>query len=138
MRQNLNKKVIVFGTFDILHPGHLFFLNEAKRRGKELVVVVARDERVKKEKNKKPVLNEKDRLKMVQSLKMVDRAILGDRVGKCRVVFKIKPDAICVGYDQNTRHPHFMHQIRKIEKKPRIFKIKSYHPEEYKSSKIRT
>ena len=57
----LMKKVMVFGSFDILHQGHLYFLNEARRFGEELIVVIARDETILKVKGHKPKYNEKER-----------------------------------------------------------------------------
>ncbi|MEM3333979.1 MAG: adenylyltransferase/cytidyltransferase family protein, partial [Thermoplasmata archaeon] len=69
-------RVMASGVFDILHPGHIFFLEEAKKLGNELVVVVARDSTARKLKHQ-PIMNEDVRLKMVTALKPVDIAILG-------------------------------------------------------------
>ncbi|MHA1679090.1 MAG: adenylyltransferase/cytidyltransferase family protein, partial [Promethearchaeota archaeon] len=65
MVQENNKKVLCFGTFDILHPGHVSFLKQARKYGNYLVVVVARDENVKKIKGKYPLDNE---LKRIENL----------------------------------------------------------------------
>ena len=95
------KKVMVFGVFDWLHPGHLSFLKQAAQYGDELIVVVARDSSVKKLKNKIPVHNEKERLLMIKKEPLVHLAVLGDsRLGSYDVIKKYKPDLICLGYDQ--------------------------------------
>ncbi len=69
-------RVLATGTFDLLHPGHLLYLERSKKLGDELVVIVARDVNVKHK--PKPIVPEDQRLKMVQALKVVDLAILGD------------------------------------------------------------
>ncbi|KON33908.1 FAD synthase, partial [miscellaneous Crenarchaeota group-1 archaeon SG8-32-1] len=68
------------GTFDLLHLGHVRFLEEAKKAGgktAELIVIVARDNTVKVRKGKKPIMPEDQRRALVESLKVVDEAILG-------------------------------------------------------------
>ena len=74
------KKVMVFGTFDVLHAGHLKFLEEAKKLGGDdarLTVVIARDSTVHKVRGRPPIFSEEDRRKLVEGLKPVDEAILG-------------------------------------------------------------
>jgi len=74
------RTVVVFGVFDLLHPGHLYFLREARKHGDHLTVVVTRDTRVRAEKNHTPVFTERERLEMVAALKGVDKAVLGDKL----------------------------------------------------------
>ena len=74
-----NKQKIVFchGTFDLTHVGHVLFLESCKKLGDILVVAVADDKVTKSGKgNKRPILNESIRLKMVDSLKPVDYCFL--------------------------------------------------------------
>lgn len=92
-------RVMASGVFDILHPGHIFFLEEAKKLGDELVVVVARDSTARKLKHQ-PIMNEEIRLRMVSSLKPVDRAILGHEDDMFKTVEEVRPDIIVLGYDQ--------------------------------------
>jgi FAD synthetase len=92
-------RVMASGVFDILHTGHVHYLTEAKRLGDELVVVVATDNTVRRNKHE-PITPEKMRLELVQSLKPVDRAILGHEGDMFSVVSEIKPDIIALGYDQ--------------------------------------
>jgi len=96
--------VLASGVFDLLHLGHVRFLEEAKRAGgrnAELVVIIARDRIVEERKGEKPIMSENQRCALVASLKVVDCAILGfQKFNIERVVDKVKPDVIAVGYDQ--------------------------------------
>ncbi len=129
--------VLVFGTFDIIHPGHLWFLEQAKKHGDKLAVIVARDCHVEQLKNHAPRLDEQDRLKMVRALKMVDQAFLGDpRFCYERLVKKIKPDIICLGYDQKVKEEEIKRRLSTHGLYPKIVRLKAYNAGKYKSSKI--
>jgi FAD synthetase len=98
------KVVLASGVFDLLHLGHVRFLEEAKRAGGEhakLIVIVARDGTVEKMKGKKPIMTEDQRRALVESLKVVDEAVLGyEDLDIGEVIGKVKPDVIALGYDQ--------------------------------------
>ncbi len=98
------KIVLASGTFDLLHLGHVKYLEEAKKAGgvnAKLIVIVARDKTVEKRKGRKPVMPEDERKTLVESLKVVDKAILGhEDFDMVEVIEEIKPDVIAVGYDQ--------------------------------------
>ena len=79
-------KVMLFGTFDILHKGHEFFLNEAKKLGDFLVVAVARDDTVRKVKKQQPLNDEKMRLGNLQKPGIADKVILGYSGDKLRII----------------------------------------------------
>ncbi len=93
-------RVLATGTFEILHPGHLLFLEEAKKLGDELYVIVGRDVNVRKRK-RTPIIPEEQRLKMVAALKMVDKAMLGSEKDIFEPLYSINPDVIALGYDQD-------------------------------------
>jgi FAD synthetase len=99
------KVVLASGTFDLLHMGHVKYLEEAKKAGgenAELIVIVARDKTVEKRKGAKPVVPEDHRRALVEALKVVDEAILGfEDFNMDKVIEKIKPDIIAVGHDQD-------------------------------------
>jgi FAD synthetase len=104
-RRGVRKKVVLAsGTFDLLHYGHVKYLEAAKNTGgkdAELVVVVARDSTVKRRKGKKPVMSEQQRRSLVAALRVVDKAILGfENFDMIRMLEEIKPDVIAVGHDQ--------------------------------------
>ena len=92
-------RVLATGTFDILHPGHIFYLEEAKKLGDELFVIVACRAMVNHK--PKPLLPEKHRLAMLQALKVVDHAVLGDEHDMFKPLMDIQPDIIVLGHDQH-------------------------------------
>ena len=98
------KVVLASGAFDLLHYGHVYYLTEAKKTGGEnakLVVIVAKDRSVEKLKGNKPIIPEDQRRAMVESLKVVDEAILGyEDMDMLKVIEKVKPDVIALGYDK--------------------------------------
>ena len=131
------KKAIVFGTFDILHEGHLDFLKQAKKRCDFLAVVIGRDSTVEKIKGKKPDSNEHQRMLAVYNVPEVDLALLGDKEDPYKVIEEQKPDVICLGNDQDSYTENLEEELEKRGIKPEIIKIKPYMPEKYKSSKMR-
>ena len=102
-------RVMATGVFDIINLGHLHYLEESKRLGDELVVVVATDTTVRKRKHE-PITPQKMRCELVASLKPVDRAVLGKEGGDIfEIVKEVKPDIITLGYDQ----PFDQHNLEK-------------------------
>jgi FAD synthetase len=99
------KVVLASGVFDLLHLGHVLFLEAAKKAGgedAELVVIVARDSTVERTKGKKPIMSEDDRRTLVGSLRVVDRSVLGyENFDVGEVIDEVKPDVIALGYDQD-------------------------------------
>jgi FAD synthetase len=87
------------GVFDLIHTGHISYLKQAKSLGDELIVVVACDDTVRKNKHE-PITPEKMRVEIVDSLKPVDKAILGKEGDIFDVVREISPDIIVLGFDQ--------------------------------------
>ena len=106
------KKVMASGTFDLLHPGHGIYLQEAKNLGgynSKLFVVVARDSTVEKRK-RVPIVGENQRLELIKMLKPVDEAYLGNEDGNIfKIVEEINPDIIAIGPDQT-------HNVDKLQK----------------------
>ena len=100
-------RIMASGVFDILHLGHLHYLEESKKLGDELYVVIATDETVRNLKHE-PITNEVVRLELVGALKPVDKAILGYQSDMYKIVEEIKPDIITLGYDQ-------VHNEKKLE-----------------------
>lgn len=116
------------GTFDIIHPGHGYYLKEAKRLGgnnAKLVVVVARDATV-RAKKRIPIVDEKQRLEVVKMLKTVDEAYLGSTTDMFKVVEKIKPDIIAIGPDQNFDLDWIKEEVNKRKLKSEVIKITGY------------
>ena len=128
--------ILAAGCFDLLHYGHLRYLEEAKRLGGDgafLVVVVARDSTIIKRKGRPPVMKEDDRRALVEGLKPVDRAILGGTdLDTAKVIRDVAPDIIALGYDQGD----LGELIRKTGPSVRIVHIGKYG--DISSSKIKS
>ncbi len=92
------KRIVATGTFDILHPGHIYYLEESKKLGDELWVIVAREKNVVHK--PRPIVSEDQRLKMIQSLKCVDHAVLGDQTDMYKPIREIDPAVITIGFNQ--------------------------------------
>ncbi|MHA1628346.1 MAG: adenylyltransferase/cytidyltransferase family protein [Candidatus Baldrarchaeia archaeon] len=107
------KVILTAGTYDIIHTGHLKTLEEAKRRGDILIVIVARDKTVEKIKGRRPIIPENQRRTIVQSLKPVDFAILGSEKDFLEPIEKINPDLIVLGRDQPVNKRKLEEELRK-------------------------
>jgi len=118
-------RVLATGTFEILHPGHLLYLEEAKKLGDELFVIVARDVNVKKRK-RTPIIREEQRLKMISALKVVDKAMLGSEKDMYEPLYSIKPDVIAIGYDQDFDEVMLERELTKRGFKSKVVRIKRY------------
>ena len=119
-------RVVATGTFDLLHPGHVLYLERSKILGDELVVIVARDLNVRHK--PKPVVPEEQRQRMVQSLKAVDRAILGEESDIFRTIEQLKPDIITLGFDQHFDIANLETELSRRGLHPRIVRIEAHEP----------
>ena len=128
------KRVLVFGTFDGLHPGHINFFEQAKARGDCLIAVVARDITVNQVKGRFPKRSELLRLKAVKQCKLIDQAVLGELGNPYAVIKKINPNIIALGYDQNSFTANLPEYIKKENLNIEIIRLKPCKPEIYKSS----
>jgi FAD synthetase len=115
-------KVMASGVFDILHPGHLHFLEEAKKLGDELVVVVATDKTVRARKHE-PMTPQDMRLRMIAALRPVDQAVLGHDGDMFRIVEELKPDIIALGFDQHHREDEIKTELEKRGLKAEIVRL---------------
>lgn len=95
------KVVMMGGAFEIIHPGHINALSEARRLGNTLVVVVATDESVEKNKGRPPVTSQAMRVELVSAIRPVDLALPGNKGSIYEILLKIRPDVVALGYDQH-------------------------------------
>lgn len=137
-RTKKRKLVLASGTFDLLHLGHVRYLEEAKKAGgqnAELVVIVARDSTVETRRGTRPIVPENQRRALVDSLEVVDDAILGYEefdVGK--VVEKIKPDVIALGYDQEEIEKTVSDFIKQKGLEIKVVRVGKFEEDELNSS----
>jgi len=144
-----NTKVMVFGVFDLLHPGHLNFFVQARGLGDSLTVSVARDVNVFKVKSQRPVHDEQLRMTNVSLLPVVDKVVLGGLKDPWPHIVKEKPDVIALGYDQGSyvgrEEGAGMKEEKLLEeglvkhglKNTKVVRLKPHWPEVYKSKILR-
>jgi FAD synthetase len=128
-----NRRVVATGTFDILHPGHLWYLSESARLGTELWVIVARDENVKHK--PRPIIPEEQRVIMVGALKGVFKAVLGDQHDMFRPIEEIKPDIITLGFNQHFQENRLRDSLSERGLKTEIIRISEYAGTPFTSSR---
>ena len=127
--------VLAGGVFDIIHPGHIYTLNEAKKLGDVLVVVVATDNTAVKMKKRTPLHAQEQRKELVNSLSMVDLCMIGQEDDIFKTVNRVRPQIIALGYDQVHQEKFITEGCKKIELDAKVARLQSPIPES-SSSKI--
>jgi FAD synthetase len=121
------KRVLAAGKFDILHLGHLAYLEQARElAGKdgELIVVIALDKTIERERGAPPVFPQEQRQRLVEALGIVDRAVIGlDTEDHTEIVIQIRPDIVALGYDQYTDIERLESQIAERGLNTKIVKL---------------
>ncbi len=132
------KIVMTTGAFEILHPGHVKLFEEAKKLGGEnskLVVVIARDETIRRRKGREPILSEEARKYLVSMLKPVDEVVLGYTPPSFeKVIDEVKPDIVVFGYDQDELMNQFKEFAEKRGLKLQIVKARKYFSSDHSST----
>ena len=141
-------RIMVFGTFDMVHPGHEDFFKQARRlaalsevEGSSvkpyLIVSVARDSAAARIRGMAPRRHESERLAAVAAHELVDKAVMGDEVGYIRHIVEEKPDIIALGYDQSGEYvEHLEEDLKKEGMNVRIVRLAAHKPDVYKTSKL--
>ncbi len=127
--------VLAGGVFDIIHPGHIYTLNEAKALGDILVVVVATDSTSVKMKKRRPLHTQEQRQELVGSLSMVDLCLIGQEEDIFKTVNHVRPQIIALGYDQVHQEKFIVDGCKRIELEAKVARLQSPIPES-SSSKI--
>ena len=123
--------MLLFGTFDGLHPGHRFVMDEALRRG-DVTVVVARDATVERLKGRTPIDGQEERMRALREAYPGVAVLLGDPQDFLAPVRAARPDIIVLGYDQ--RLPP---GVDAADFPCPVERLPAFHPELYKSSALR-
>ncbi len=124
------------GTFDLIHPGHGYYLEESKKLGgknSQLVVVVARDATV-RAKKRVPIVPENQRREVVAMLKPVDAAYLGGETDMFKIVEELNPDIISIGPDQKFDLDWLRDELKIRNLKAEVIKIEGYFDSDLDSS----
>ena len=136
MAHRAKTRIMVFGTFDILHKGHLEFFRQARGLSSNpfLIVSVARDKNVNKIKGAIPLNKEKSRLEAVKKLGVADKTVLGSANNYLSHIIKEKPDIIALGYDQKAYTENLKKLLERKGLLVKIFRLKPHKAHIYKSS----
>jgi cytidyltransferase-like protein len=132
-------RVMVFGTFDMVHKGHEDLFRQARALVPDpyLIVSVARDQSAERVKGQKPRNNEDVRLNNVTQVAGVDEALLGDEDGRMKHIVAMHPDIIALGYDQVGEYVENLEKdIQAAGLSTKIVRLKAYQPDIYKTSKL--
>jgi FAD synthetase len=137
---NPKVRIMVFGTFDIIHPGHRNFFKQAKALAKNsyLIVSLGRDKNVLKIKKHFPDNNQAVRLENIAQIPEVDEAVLGGLKDHLPHIIKAKPDIIALGYDQTAYVKNLKQELRASGLTTKIVRLKPYKPHIYKTSIIKS
>ena len=130
-------KVMATGVFDLLHPGHIDFLKQAKSEGDYLIVVIARDDTVEQEKGKTPSWDQEKRKSEIEHLGITDKVVIGNPGDKLKIVEEEKQDIICLGYDQEYDEDKMKEALTKRGVSVTIKRMNAYLPEKYKTTLLR-
>ena len=132
-------KIMIFGTFDMIHEGHEDFFRQAHSLASDsyLIVSVARDDVAARFKGTRPKFREDERLSHVAAHPLVNAATLGDKVGYIEHIYANKPDIIALGYDQHGEYVDSLeHDLAAAGLKTQVVRLKPHRPELYKTSKL--
>jgi len=128
-------QIMVFGTFDGLHKGHLNFFKQAKSLAKNsfLIVSIGRDRNVFRIKGKYPDKNEKERRALVEKCGLVDKALLAGTKDHISHIAKIRPHIIALGYDQKAYVKNLKKDLKDKGLLVKIVRLKPYKENIYKN-----
>ena len=129
LKKSPTKKIVLAGgVFDIIHPGHIHTLNAAKALGDVLVVAIATDKTAQKMKKRQPLHNQELRCELVNSLSIVDVAIVGNEDDIFETVKLVKPNVIALGYDQVHQEKFISDGCKRINLDVKIVRLQSPAP----------
>jgi FAD synthetase len=132
-------RIMIFGTFDLIHPGHENFFEQARSLGEEpyLIVSVARDTASARVKGFVPRNPEEKRLAALAAHPLVDKAIIGDESGYIEHIKTEEPDIIALGYDQSGEYvDELERELKEAGLKTSVVRLAAHEPERYKTSKL--
>ena len=122
------KVVFIGGGFEVIHLGHLHTIESAKALGDVLVVSVARDSTIRKRKKREPVAGEKERARLLGSLRQVDAAILGVQGDIYETLARVGPDVVALGYDQHHNEAEIRREAARRGMKVKVVRLDSPDP----------
>jgi FAD synthase len=132
-----SKNVLTFGTFDVIHPWHEYYLNMAKMYSDTLITIIATDKNVEKIKWKKPLYPQEKRNSDIEKLQIADIVHIWSDSNPMKWIEMYKPDVICLWYDQKWFSGKIALELKKHNLLTLVIRIDSLEPGTYKSSKFK-
>ena len=135
----MKTRIMVFGTFDMIHPGHEDLFRQARSLALDpfLIVSIARDAVAERIKGFFPRNGEDVRREMLAHHSLVDEAIVGDTEGYMEHIKMVRPDIIALGYDQRGEYVDTLESdLAAAGLQTKIVRLEAHRPEEYKTSKL--
>ncbi|MDR3570776.1 MAG: FAD synthase [Candidatus Pacebacteria bacterium] len=132
-------RIMVFGTFDMVHPGHENLFQQARALAQEphLIVSIATDKNVERIKGKKPRHSQTERRALVAANPLVDEAVIGDEAGYVEHIRALRPDIIALGYDQTGEYVDTLQEdLTKAGLSVNVMRLQAFEPERFKTSKL--
>jgi cytidyltransferase-like protein len=123
------KVVFIGGGFEIIHPGHIYTIEQARKLGDVLVVVVARDSTIRRRKGREPVASEPERMRLLSSLRQVDASILGVEGDIYLTLEKVRPDIVALGYDQHHAESEILREGARRGMDLKVVRLDVHRPE---------
>lgn len=140
MSQSSPKKIIMAsGVFDLLHPGHIYYLEQSRQLGDELVVIVTNDQVANRTKGK-TLFSAESRKQMVAALACVERAIIPIETEPARyyrTVLDINPNVITLGHDQRFSETELLAELARYGWKGEIVRIDKMPGEKVSSTMLK-
>ncbi|MEK7128577.1 MAG: adenylyltransferase/cytidyltransferase family protein [Patescibacteria group bacterium] len=138
-KKNRQTRIMVFGTFDGVHKGHLDFFKQTKKLAPKsfLIVSVARDVNVLKIKGRLPSLDEKKRIALIKKYKIIDKTVLSGIKNHIPHIARERPDIIALGYDQKNYIKNLKRDLKNKGILVKIVRLKPYKEKIYKNNLLK-
>ncbi len=135
-KQQLN--ILTFGSFDLVHQWHTYYLSQARKYGNHLITIVATDNNIKKIKWHSPTHKVDERIDAIKSLYISDEVLAWSEISPLQCIEKYQPHVICLGYDQRWKFVEALpRKLQELELDTQVIYIGSLKPEIYKSSLLK-
>jgi cytidyltransferase-like protein len=121
--------VFIGGGFEVIHPGHIYTIEKARKLGDVLIVVVARDSTILRRKGRDPIASESERMRLLSSLRQVDASILGVEGDIYLTLEKVRPDIVALGYDQHHAESEILREGARRGMELRVVRLDAHRPE---------
>ncbi|MFA7286603.1 MAG: adenylyltransferase/cytidyltransferase family protein [Patescibacteria group bacterium] len=133
----MRKRVLVFGTFDVLHPGHVRFLTAAAKFG-SVMVALTPDTLVTTYKGRPPVNSYSVREGRLRDMAVVTDVVAADNTPNTYdIIEKLRPEVLVLGYDQTGLRATITKKLSETEISASIRMIEAYRSDVYRSSRLR-